>query len=100
MAIYGLTTGRLAYTIAATILGTLFYYMIGVLSGVALLLFCLLPDAWRPGTAAQPLARRAVLLALTGAVSLAILGAGLSRDQGFWANDQTGCPCGIPRSRP
>lgn len=83
MAIYGLCSGRLGYVIAATILGTLFYYMVGVLSGFALLLYCLLPQSARPENADLPLMRRVVILAVTGAVSLAILGASLSRDHGF-----------------
>lgn len=85
MTIYGLCSGRLGYVVAATILGVLLYYMAGVLSGLALLLYCLLPQAWRPGSADLSLARRAVLLAVTGAVSLAILGASLSRDHDFGA---------------
>jgi len=83
MTLYGLVSGRLRYVMLATVLGTLFYYMVGVVSGLALLIYCLLPAGWRPATAYLSLARRAALLAVTGAVSLAILGSSMTRDHDF-----------------
>ena len=83
MALYGLVSGRLRYVMLATVLGTLFYYMVGIVSGLALLIYCLLPAGWRPASAHLSLARRAALLAVTGAVSLAILGSSMTRDHDF-----------------
>jgi hypothetical protein len=83
MALYGLVSGRLRHVMLATVLGTLFYYMVGVVSGLALLFYCLMPAGWRPATADLSLARRATLLAVTGAVSLAILASSMTRDHAF-----------------
>ncbi|MCV6597954.1 MAG: hypothetical protein OIF40_12840, partial [Mangrovicoccus sp.] len=57
-------------------------YMVGVMSGLALLIWCFLPAGWRAGPA-RSWGRRIAILALTGAVSLGILGLSLNRDHGF-----------------
>lgn len=85
MTLYGLVSGRLFYVIVSTILGTLFYYMAGIVAGLSLLIYCLLPPGWRPATADLSLGRRLTMLAITGAVSLVILGSSVTRDHNFGA---------------
>lgn len=74
LAAFGLVRGQAAYLVAAAVLGSIFYYVSGVISGLVLFTFLLLfPSSWRGLAADWSLRRRLLVVGLTGLVCITVI---------------------------
>jgi len=71
LAALGLITGKVRYIIAATIIGSMFYYVSAAISGLILLIYLLLiPSAWRVTGATWNFLSRISTVVITGLICL------------------------------